>query len=525
MMKRISYILLLICTVLRLSAQVNPEVKPSTLVFHVFYDDFKTAHEIHINGLGNTLRNNLLTNISDMQMGFGFDYVKGISKNIDFIASADGSSIDYLFKNNTYNGSNQFSLDVNASLNIKLLSDRHTIAPYLSTGAGFSLYKSEKGIYIPVGLGLQFNVFHQAFVFTNVLYKREMISDLGNHMEYSIGIGASIGKKKTASPPVLPPVIPVKITKPDTTPVVAKIPVKNLVITVTDEQTGLPLPAVKVTVNGQGGKLDAFTDANGRVTFNNVQADDYTVSGTLNGISTTNQQLSKKGFDIPGQEININITHNDPRFTLNGTVSNKSTNKPEGNVSVSVINTTQNSSVSAQSQAVDGTFNMQLEAGSDFTVSGKKAGYISNIEKISTKGLNRSTTLHVNLELGIEEALPDKTITLSNIYYDTGSAKIRPTASSDLEKLVKFLKDNPDLKIEIASNTDSRGSAKRNLILSRARAQAVVNYLLKNGIAKNRLIPKGYGATRLVNGCKPGVKCTEAQHEQNRRTEFKVVNN
>jgi outer membrane protein OmpA-like peptidoglycan-associated protein len=237
------------------------------------------------------------------------------------------------------------------------------------------------------------------------------------------------------------------------------------------------------------------------------------------------QAISKNNFDIPGNEIKMNIKHNDPRFTLNGIVNNKSTNQPEGNVTINITNITQNSSVDGQSRAGDGTFSMQLEAGSDFTVSGKKAGYISNIEKVSTKGLNRSTTLYVKLELGIEQALPDKTISLSNIYYDLGSSKIRPNASSDLEKLVKFLKDNPDVKIEIASHTDSRGSAATNLKLSQARAQEVVNYLQKNGIAKSRLIPKGYGATRLINGCAKGVKCTEAQHEQNRRTEFEVLNN
>ena len=127
------------------------------------------------------------------------------------------------------------------------------------------------------------------------------------------------------------------------------------------------------------------------------------------------------------------------------------------------------------------------------------------------------------MELAIEQALPDRTIKLSNIYYDSGSTKIRTSASADLEKLIKFLTDNPGLKIEISSHTDSRGSKAVNLKLSKARAQEVVNYLQKNGIQKGRIIPKGYGATKLINGCLVGVKCTPAQHEQNRRTEFKVI--
>lgn len=304
-----------------------------------------------------------------------------------------------------------------------------------------------------------------------------------------------------------------------------KLPVKDLLITVTDELTGLPLPGAEILVEGPNGKLNGITDANGRVTFNAIQAADYTVSGTLHGINAAPQNISKIGFDIKDAGIKINIQHNDPRFTLAGRVSNKNTGKPESEVTVNVVNTTQNININAPDKPDDGTFSIQLEAGSDFSVSGKKAGYISNIEKVSTKGLTRSTTLYVNLELAIEQALQDKAITLSNIYYDTGSTKIRASASSDLEKLVKFLNDNPSLKIEIASHTDSRGSKAVNLKLSQARAQEVVNYLQKNGISKNRLIPKGYGATRLANGCKVGIKCTEAQHEQNRRTEFKVMGN
>jgi len=521
-MKRITAIILFTCLVLKLAAQVN-EVKPSTIAFHVFYNDFNTAQLIRTTSLNNVFNNNLWSRLGDMQMGFGFNYLKGISKNIDFVSAIDGSSTDYLFKSGAYYGSNQFLLDLNGGLNIKLLSDKHTIVPYLSAGLGFSSYQGNTGFYVPAGAGLQFNLFNQAFVFTNMQYRRALSAEVNDHFQYNIGIGVSINKKKTVKPVILQ-ANPVKIIKHDTVPAAVKIMTKNIVVSVTDEQTGLPLPSVEVSLNGPDGKITAFTDSTGRVIFNDVKAAGYTIAGVLNGINTSSQMVTKNYFDVSGPEIRFNITHNDPRFTLEGMVNNKSTNKPEADVTIVVENITQNNSNTVQSQPDNGSFKIPLNAASDFTVSGKKAGYISNIEKLSTKGLNRSTTLYVILKLGIEQALPDKTITLSNIYYDTGSAAIRPEASSDLEKLIKFLKDNPDLKIEIDSHTDSRGSAARNLKLSQARAQEVVNYLLKNGISRTRLIAKGYGATKLVNGCKVGVKCTDAQHEQNRRTEFKVIN-
>ena len=78
--------------------------------------------------------------------------------------------------------------------------------------------------------------------------------------------------------------------------------------------------------------------------------------------------------------------------------------------------------------------------------------------------------------------------------------------------------------VEIMSHTDSRGNDSFNQSLSQQRAQSVVNYLVANGISRSRLSARGYGETRLKNRCANGVDCSEAQHQQNRRTEFRVIN-
>jgi len=75
----------------------------------------------------------------------------------------------------------------------------------------------------------------------------------------------------------------------------------------------------------------------------------------------------------------------------------------------------------------------------------------------------------------------------------------------------------------LSSHTDSRAGDRYNLILSDKRAKAAVEYVISRGVDPNRLAWKGYGETRLVNKCKNGVSCTEDEHQQNRRTEFKVV--
>ncbi|MBL7828912.1 MAG: OmpA family protein [Saprospiraceae bacterium] len=112
---------------------------------------------------------------------------------------------------------------------------------------------------------------------------------------------------------------------------------------------------------------------------------------------------------------------------------------------------------------------------------------------------------------------------LVNLYYDFNSAKLRPESFPELSKLFKTLKENPDLLVEIASHTDARGSDEYNLQLSQQRADAVVEWLAAKGIPKDRLSAKGYGETKLVNGCKNGVQCSEQEHQLNRRTEFRIT--
>ncbi|MCX6222531.1 MAG: OmpA family protein [Bacteroidia bacterium] len=513
-MRQIIYLCLLSCLALQLSAQENEEKKAATLVFHFFYNDFKTAQQIRTSSLKNVLDNHLWSKFGQMQMGFGFNYLKGITTKIDAVATLDGSSTDYLYKDGTTHGSSALLLDANAGVNLKLLTDRHKVVPYLSAGLGASLYNGKSGFYLPLGAGIQFNLFNEAFVLTNVQYRNALTSAVNNHFQYSIGVGASLGKKKAkpgkAEEPVIVPV-PVKKEIIDLT--------KDFVIAVKDEVTGQPLPYVEVVVSGPEGKrVSGKTDADGRVTFNALTPGDYTVSGLLNNVNTSVLPIKKDSFETNDKQLNLTLTHNDPRFTLSGIVVNKTKNIPEGGAEINVSNDTRSSIVTQQSHAGDGIFRVQLEAGSDFTVVGKKASYISNIEKISTKGLNRSATLYVKLELGIEEAKAGQSIQLSNIYFETGKANLNTGVSSDLDRLIQFLKDNPASRLEIQGHTDNIGGLEVNNRLSQARANSVVDYLTKKGIDRNQLIAKGYGPSLPV-----ADNATAEGRTKNRRVVMKVI--
>ncbi|MBC7777843.1 MAG: PD40 domain-containing protein [Phycisphaerae bacterium] len=112
---------------------------------------------------------------------------------------------------------------------------------------------------------------------------------------------------------------------------------------------------------------------------------------------------------------------------------------------------------------------------------------------------------------------------LVNLYYDLNANAPNETSMPELKKLLKTLRQNPDFQVEIASHTDSRGSDAYNLELSQRRAENVVEWLVKQGIARERLSPHGYGESKLVNKCGNSVTCEESQHQLNRRTEFRII--
>ncbi len=117
----------------------------------------------------------------------------------------------------------------------------------------------------------------------------------------------------------------------------------------------------------------------------------------------------------------------------------------------------------------------------------------------------------------------NKTFVLENIYYDFDKWDILPESEIELQKLIKIMTDNPNLKVELGSHTDSRGSDSYNKILSQKRSDSAVAYMLKNGIKQSRIEAKGYGKTQLVNGCSNGVTCSDDEHRKNRRTGFKII--
>ncbi|MCT4604117.1 MAG: OmpA family protein [Marinifilum sp.] len=161
-----------------------------------------------------------------------------------------------------------------------------------------------------------------------------------------------------------------------------------------------------------------------------------------------------------------------------------------------------------------------LERDAEYTIEYQKDDILSKSGSINTYDIDED---HIYVEEKVDKVQVGKVFVLENIFYDLDKSNIRPDAAIELDKLVLIMNDNPTLKIELSSHTDSRGSDAYNMALSDKRAKSAVQYIIENGISKERIVAKGYGETKLINRCSNGVKCSKAEHQANRRTEVKVL--
>ncbi len=114
-------------------------------------------------------------------------------------------------------------------------------------------------------------------------------------------------------------------------------------------------------------------------------------------------------------------------------------------------------------------------------------------------------------------------IEIDNIYYEFDRWEITEEAETALDKIIDVMTENSTIKIELSSHTDARGSDSYNQDLSEKRAQSAVNYIVGRGIKSDRIVAKGYGESKLINQCTGDSTCSEEEHQQNRRTEFMVL--
>ena len=228
------------------------------------------------------------------------------------------------------------------------------------------------------------------------------------------------------------------------------------------------------------------------------------------------------------------------KFSISGIVKNQKTDEIIPGATVKSIGS---DGITLESQTgKQGEFRFMLNPATDYVFIASKDKYLKGKERETTKGLTQSTELTTEIYI----TPIDQPIEVENIFFDFNKWDLRPESLISLDKLVETLNENDNITIELGSHTDSRGTDEFNLELSAKRAQSVVNYLIEKGIARDRLVSKGYGesvpkivdkqdneqypflpvGTKLTESYINSLKDDDQQemaHYLNRRTEFKVL--
>ena len=155
----------------------------------------------------------------------------------------------------------------------------------------------------------------------------------------------------------------------------------------------------------------------------------------------------------------------------------------------------------------------------------RRQPYTTNGKSVPVETLKELlTNITLDTVLVLDRLEKNKIFVLENIYFDFDQSNIRADAGIELDKLVELLNDNPEIKIEMSSHTDSVASDSYNIELSQRRAESTVSYLIRKGIAADRLVAKGYGESKpIARNTNPDGTDNPEGRQRNRRTEFKIL--
>jgi OmpA-OmpF porin, OOP family len=176
------------------SAQSAGQKKGPILAVNFVLNDFATAQRLQKGSLGGVLKDKQWATFSEMSYGLSVQYLEGLTDHVDFSGTLTGTFVKYPFPKKAMSTSDALLLELDAALNLKLLTDRYILVPYAVGGAGISMYQGRDfAAYVPLGMGFQLNLGKgDAFMFTQGLYKVGITNLAANHFSYSIGFAAPL---------------------------------------------------------------------------------------------------------------------------------------------------------------------------------------------------------------------------------------------------------------------------------------------------------------------------------------------
>jgi outer membrane protein OmpA-like peptidoglycan-associated protein len=284
-----------------------------------------------------------------------------------------------------------------------------------------------------------------------------------------------------------------------------------------DDHVGAGLLDVFAAVKDQNGNIVNVINLGEPI---NSEKDDfayYLSPDGLNGYLSSNRNGGMGGDDIYA------FTRIPP-LTLKGRIFDAINGEPVAGAKV-VLARKNGEEIAYFITEADGAYEHLIERDKEFVLKGSKAKYQDVQKEFNSFGLEKERELVVDLNIPMSP-IEDVVILadLNTIYFDLDKSNIRPDAALELDKVVALMKKYPGMVIRLESHTDSRADDRYNIKLSNRRAKSTYEYIISKGIDPSR-IPKyeGFGESQLVNRCSNGVKCTEEEHQLNRRTEFIIL--
>ena len=311
---------------------------------------------------------------------------------------------------------------------------------------------------------------------------------------------------------------------------------RDLTIQLYDGGSNTPLDNTRVVVKAkEGGRPDKVmvTDQNGFARLCLDQNNDFTFEASRDGYTASMVGFTTRSLtDNQSTRIQMSLTKLTNRADtvlagpvavirtrLRGVVMSERDGRSIEGVTVRLRNKCNGKRLKYVTKR-NGRYDFDIVAGCNYTLIASKPTFGMNENKTKRlPGKAKPNVLSADLRmLGVGDVM-----LIDNIYHDPDRSSLRPDAARELEKLVATMRKYPSLIVEIRSHTDSWGSADVNKMLSAQRARGIADYLATKGIGRRRMRTIGMGESRLLNNCTDDVICTEAEHQRNRRTEFRVV--
>ncbi len=418
-------------------------IKRPALGVNFFFNDFHGAGYLKTYGLNRALRDKQIAQFKSMSPGLAVSYINGISNHLDFSVNLAGSFLDYPIKDKPAFGNDNLLLEGDASVNLKMLTDKYWVTPYLTAGLGASKYKGYYGAIVPLGVGMQVNFYDEAFLFLNAQHRFGITENTSNHFYFSVGVAGNIGNKK--EPKAVPPP---------------------------------PIPVVEPPKDRDGDgvidSLDACPDVAGLAKFNGCPDTDNDGIADKDDKCPTVAGLARyQGCPVPDRDKDGINDEEDKCPDVAGVARYQGCPVPD--------------------RDKDGV-NDEEDKCPDLP------GDVAN----------------AGCPVISQEMVKKAEYAAKNIFFQTGKYVLLTKSYKSAAEVVKLLKENNDLKLDIDGYTDNVGKPDKNQTLSQNRADAVKKYLVeKQGIDPARLKATGHGQDSPVADNK-----TSAGRAKNRRVEL-----